>query len=198
MNPSRALRAKGALEFFGVNGAPLAVPVSGQSQTSVRFDLSPGGSITYRVDAPAALIEGSAQLKMQESTVQAMLQYSDGRNGLVSVAPGGPLSSFIAAVRHLPTAQGTTLVAIGSTGPAAQLRLSLRNARGQVVTGGAATVNVPANGLIFRSLAQLFPAAATGLAGSLTATGPDASPVSVFVLEQEGGRITAQPVSAMQ
>jgi Ca2+-binding RTX toxin-like protein len=198
MNPSRALRAKGALEFFGVNGVPLAVPVSGQSQTSVRFDLAPGGSITYRVDAAATLIEGSAHLKMQESTAQAILQYSDGRNGLVSVSPGVPLSSFMAAVRHLPAAQGTTIVAISSSGPAAQLRLSLRNARGQVVTGGAATVNVPANGLIFRSIAQLFPQAATGLAGSLTATGPEGSPVSVLVLEQEGRRITAQPVSAMQ
>ena len=133
---------------------------------------------------------------MQEGSTQSILQQADAQGRAIYVAPFGPVASFMAPVRHSPGRQ--TMLALSSIGPALQLQISLRDGNGQVVQNGTASLNLPANGEVARSLNDLFPQAAPGSAGSLTVTGaPDAS-VAVMVLEQEGDRLSSLPVSPLR
>ncbi|MBI3694754.1 MAG: hypothetical protein HY238_07940 [Acidobacteria bacterium] len=200
INPSITQRAKGTLDFLGSDGNPMAAPIEGRgSVSSLGFDLAPGGSITYRTDSQAAPVEGSARVLMKENSVEAVVHYSDGAAGSVGLGPSGPYNGFIAPVKRRPANGINTRIVVSSTGPAAVLQFLLRDARGQLVPGGAASVPLPANGHLSRSLEELFPKAGTAeLQGAVTVTAGNDASLSATVLQHEEGKLASLPVIQLQ
>jgi Ca2+-binding RTX toxin-like protein len=195
INPSTTEAAKGSLEFFDAGGTPLAVPIEGRgSASALSFELGAGGSSIYRTADSRMLVQGSARIRMAEGAAEALLLYGEG-SATVGVEPGGPHQAFLAPVKRGASSGITTRLAVSSTGEAAEVTFSLRDADGRTVPGGTASVKLPPNGRVSLALEELFPRANTAdFRGAVSATAAGDGRISALGLEQGQGELEAVPV----
>jgi len=184
VNSSLTSRARGTVRFFDEAGRPWAIVPGDQGSTdTVTFDLLSGASVQFELPAGASVRHGSARVEPSQGAVTALLR--DGSSGtVINRHAVGAFSAFIAPVKRDRANGDTTSVSVVSTGPAVTLRLRLRTAAGADVAGGAADLQLPANGQVTRTIEELFPAAGTdALDGTLTveAAGGDVSAVVMLV-----------------
>ena len=187
VNPSRSDRAQGTLSFFDENGTPREVSIDGrEASASAPFELVDSGSAVLTLEAPGAVTRGSVRVEMVEGVVSGVARVTAGAGGPFDAGPSPVVSGFIVPVRRDIGTGVTTRVTLSGTDLAGNLELTLRNTQGDALAGGTATLAVPANGQVTRSLEELFPdAPAVPLAGTLTATAD--APVGVRVVVSGGG-----------
>jgi hypothetical protein len=198
VNPSTAgERARGRLAFFDEAGRPWSVSLNGQpAATSVAFDIGPRGSVVYRLPAGGTLQTGSARATATEGTLGGLLRVQAPEAGLLRLAPSTGHAGLVAPVRRDRAAGITTEIALASTGSEVDLRLSLRDAAGTEVAGGAATLTLAPNARVTRTLDQLFPGAATdAVQGAILVTAGGAE-VAGAVIESssDARRLIPMPV----
>ena len=187
INPSANVRAHGTLRFFDEAGQPWAIGVNGQrAATTAAFDIQPRGLAVFATAATGAAELGSARAEAAQGSVAALV-----RTMTVSGAALLPASTvgsrFICAVRQDDAAGVGTTVSLSSAGSAARVTLRLRTAGGGDAPGGSVEIDLPANGQLTRSLAQLFPAATAGsFDGTLTVTTAGDAVIAASVTETGG------------
>lgn len=200
VNPTRFDRARGTLAFFDESGAPRSLSINGEAPAaSVPYDLAPYGSMSFATAAGGPMRNGSVRADVIEGVAGAVVRVSTASTGAIDSGPSEALTSLIAPVRRDRASGVTAEVTIGSTGVPATLQLVLRDAAGTPVVGGTATVRVPANGQVRRTLDELFPdSGQTPLQGTLTATSDTAVTTRVALLGANAPRVTLMPVGPLR
>lgn len=196
VNPSRNDRARGTLSLFDEGGAPSALVVNGQSAAArIPYDIAPYGSVVFAMPSAGPLRSGSARAETTDGVVGGLVRVNAQATGMLHTGPSAVVSAFIAPARRDRATGVTTQVTIGSTGSAAALQLTLRDGKGTPVQGGTATMAVPANGQITRTLDELFPRAdAAPFQGTVTATADAGVAATVTLVDAGGRRQIALPV----
>ena len=199
VNPSSSERAMGNLRFFDNDGEELSVGVNGMAPASqIPIDIPPRGGGIFTTDGIGDQLVGSARAILTDGVLGGVLRFSLPTFGIAGVGASGALDAFITPVRA--TAAGMkTGVAIAATGGAVTLDMVLRNVAGDIVPGGQAEQNLPANGHLARFLDQLFPEADTAeFEGTLTVTAQGGQiAATALELGTEAGQFTTLPVTAV-
>ena len=195
-NPSATGTASGQVDFFDDDGNSLPIGIAGVDQdgvplstetlpsattSSVNFSVPPLGSVTVSSDGQGDLVAGSATVT-SDRTLGGVVRFSIPGIGIAGVPSSEALSGFIVPVRRQAGGINTG-IAIQNTGSqAVVLSLTLRNAAGQVVSGGTRSItDFPAAG----HLAQF-------IGGSVDALFPDADTDDfdgTLVVEVIGGNV---------
>ena len=196
VNPSRSDRARGTLSFFDESGSPRPIALGARAAAvSVPYDLAPYGSVVFTTSAGGPARSGSARAEAAEGIVGGILRVTTPTTGTLDSGPSEEATGVIAPVRRDGAAGVTTQVTVGSTGTAATLQLTLRDAGGATVAGATATVRVPANGQVTRTLDELFPSTGTApLQGTIAVTADAAVVARVILLSGSAPRATLMPV----
>ena len=200
VNPSRFERARGTLAFFDENGMPRPLAINGEvAAASVPYDLAPYGSMTYSTATGGPARNGSARADVMEGVAGGVVRVTTPASGAIDSGPSEAVTSVIAPVRRDRAAGVTTEVAIGSTGAPATVQLALRDAAGTPIAGGTATLRLPANGHVQRTLDELFPGSGQGpLQGTLIAISDTAVVTRVALLGTNAPRTILMPVTPLR
>jgi hypothetical protein len=147
VNPGVGLapdRARGALAFYDESGTAWPVALNGQSPSATAsFDIAPYGSAVFTAASAGALRAGSVRVTVAEGVVGGLLRVG---GGPVQTGPAAVYERFITPAARNRAAGTTTAISVASTGPAASLRLALRDTGGAEVPGGSADLQLPADG----------------------------------------------------
>jgi hypothetical protein len=187
VNASPTIRAVGALRFYNENGQPWPVAVNGQPPAAtLPYDLAPRGSVTWSLPTGGQIQRGSLRADTKQGVVGVFVRSLSTDGAAVRVPSSEVLPRFIAAARRSRADGTTTRLSVSSTGQPVSIQLQLRDAAGRGVTGGTATLELPANGQSSRSLEELFPSAATDAFDGTIAGVASAGQVAVTVVQTAG------------
>ena len=183
VNPSTEESATGTVEFLDASGASWTVSVNAlEPRASVSFELPPMASTVFTASGEGRSVVGSARVTTSEGNVDGVLRLTFADGSVAHTGSGEALAGFIAPATRSVASSMNTQVALHAIESAVTLNLVLRDAGGEQVAGGSATVEIPANGQIVQTIDGLFPQAdTTDFRGTLTATA-------------DGGRVTATVV----
>jgi hypothetical protein len=200
VNASPTIRAVGALRFFSDSGQPWPVAVNGQAAAvTVPYDLPPRGSVTWSLPSGGQIQRGSARADTKQGVVGLFVRSLSTDGAAVRLPSSEVLPRFIAAARRNRADGTTTRLSVSSTGQPVSVQLQLRDAAGRDVTGGTATLQLPANGHSSRALEELFPSAATDAFDGTIAGVASAGQVAVTVVHTSGAASRmALPVVPLQ
>ncbi|MCH7750162.1 MAG: hypothetical protein IH939_18925 [Acidobacteria bacterium] len=187
VNPSTEDAATGSVEFFDDGGASWAVSLNGlEPQASVSFELPPMASTVFTASSEGGSAVGSARVTTSEGNVDGVLRLAFGGGRVAHTGSAETLEGFIAPATRSVASATNTQVAVHSIESAVTLTLVLRDAGGEQVAGGSASLEIPAHGQIVHTIDELFPQAdTTDFRGTLTATAEEGITATVIRLGGE-------------
>ncbi|PYV18749.1 MAG: hypothetical protein DMG07_03255 [Acidobacteria bacterium] len=198
-NPTGAA-ASGRLTYYDDRGQPLLVPLPDQpASTGTSWNVQPLGGAVLSTGGNGDLLSGSARLTAG-SAIGGVLTVALPGLGIAAVGASEPAAGFIAPASRSVTAGSSTAVAIVSAGSPVTLTLTLRNERGEPLSGGTITLELRANGRVAAFLEHLFPQAQSSeFRGTLTATaaGGDIAGI-VLQIGGQARQLTTLPVTPLQ
>ena len=187
VNPSTEDAATGSVEFFDAGGSSWAVSLNGlEPQASVSFELPPMASTVFTASAEGGSAVGSARVTTSEGIVDGVLRLAFAGGRVAHTGSAETLEGFIAPATRSVASATNTQVAVHSIESAVTLTLVLRDAVGEQVAGGSASLEIPARGQIVHTIDELFPQAdTTDFRGTLAATAEDRITATVVRLGGE-------------
>lgn len=181
VNSSTQNQVMGQVEFVNDNGEPLEIGILGQGQVigGVGFSVPPLAALTMSTDGNGSLKVGSIVVT-SDASLAGVVRFNLPAIGIAGVSDSEPLSRFITPVRRQAGGINTGIAVVNTEEAPVTLSLSLRDAAGQEVFGGASTIeSLPGRGHLAQFINELFSDADTsGFQGTL-------------VVEVTGGRVAA-------
>ena len=187
VNPSTEDPATGSVEFFDDGGSSWTVSVNGlEPQVSVSFEFPPMASTVFTASSEGGSAVGSARVTTSEGNVDGVLRLTFAGGRVAHTGSADALTGFIAPATRSVASATNTQVTVHSIESALTLNLVLRDAGGEQVAGGSASLEIPAHGQIVHTIDELFPQAdTTDFRGTLTATAEEGIMATVVRLGGE-------------
>ncbi|HYK90499.1 MAG TPA: choice-of-anchor tandem repeat NxxGxxAF-containing protein [Acidobacteriota bacterium] len=149
--------ATGTISFYGDDGQPLSLSVSGQIQNQISFTIPPLGATNFQTDGSGSLKHGWALVQTDQSLAGIAIYSSFNSSGTFLDEVGVPASLNLPAVSLFAETGPSTFTGIALANPnsvASDVSITLRDANDVQIA--ATTISLPPNGHLAKYLQQLF------------------------------------------
>ncbi|MCI0433940.1 MAG: calcium-binding protein [Gemmatimonadetes bacterium] len=149
--------SRGTVRFLDSGGSPLELSIEGHGDVSeIPFELANSATLLLTVPVDANAGDFAVRVEPGEGAVDALLDHWPAQHAPFATRGVSVFDRFLAPVRRSARGELETLLSLQSTSAAARYRLTLRDENGAAIR--TTRVDVPAGGMVIRSLAALFPA----------------------------------------
>lgn len=187
------------LDFLGVDGAALALPIDGTFRDSYSVALPPHGTVSVITQGTSSGIRWGWTRVRADQHIDGSAILQRVVNGRIAAETAVPPSKLAPHLVTYVDNRGTTDSGMAVSNPNSALvtvTFNLRNAAGEIVD--STTTTIPPLGYVAQFVRQLFPGAGA-VEGTLDVQTPGASVAAVGIryANQDGTVFTSMPASRM-